>query len=378
MRSTNLNHLERWISPGKVQEISDGMRGWYGPPIAVGVPGAVYATPDGDFVGKVSMGSEATWLDYAEDFVRRMNRRVGIMTRDKRLIASVGFQSISDIINAVTSNQYRQQMDIYKVGVTGAANSTNTLWYSGSTPQAGGNASAAAAGRAPTSSTTGAVNWLVNGSTWTGAANLYITSAFATSSVASNTLMMYDRLFDVAKTMSSTGTESVTGTLTRYNNTSTSTDPQYAAGNFLFVEVGTAALGSGAHNWTLTTYKNQANSSQTAPDLTGNSAGIAQRIDHPAGQWFMPLAAGDTGISALTQMKCSASITASGGLNFVIGRPLIWMPTLQANQMYVMDGINTTFSLVRVIDSACLAFLEVTKPSTSAATYNASILTAAG
>lgn len=377
MRSTHSDRLERYLGPATVERISKGMQGWYGPKIAVSVPGNVWATPDGDFVGEVRWGSEVTWMDYARDFARRLNAAARAMTKEHRLQLGVGgFTSVSDIINNATVNGYRQDLWYQKVGVTGVANATSSLWYSGNLPQAGGNASAASAGRACTSSTTGAANALINGSTWTGSARAFITTAYVVSS-AQNTLLAYDRLFDVAKTMSSTTTESVTGVPTRYTST-TSTDPDYVAGNFLFVEVGTANMGATGHNWTVCTYKDEGGNSSTLPSLTGNSGCIAQRIDHPTNQWFAPLEAGDAGIKALTQMQCSASVTASGGLNFVIGHPLVWVPTIAANQCYVYDGINTSFNMVRVFDNACISFLEVNKPATTATTYNGSLTIVSG
>jgi hypothetical protein len=100
--------------------------------------------------------------------------------------------------------------------------------------------------------------------------------------------------------MSSSGTESVTGTPSRYINSSASAD-DYIGGNFLFVEV-FAALSATAHNWTTCLYNNQANSGATLPSLTGNSSAIIDRLDHPTGQWFAPLASGDIGVASLTQM----------------------------------------------------------------------------
>lgn len=53
MRSTHSQQLERWLGHANVDHLSRSMRNWYGPPIAVhGVPGCVYATGDGDFIGE--------------------------------------------------------------------------------------------------------------------------------------------------------------------------------------------------------------------------------------------------------------------------------------------------------------------------------------
>ena len=149
------------------------------------------------------------------------------------------------------------------------------------------------------------------------------------------------------------------------------TDPDYIGGNFLFVEVGGTALAATAHNWTVCTYLDQANAASTMPSLTGNSSAIVRRLDHPVGQWFAPLATGDVGIKALTQMQCSAAVL-TGVINFVIGHPIAFMPCPAANLVCVTDGINTAFNLARVFDNAALAFLEITKPATTATNYTGS------
>ncbi len=46
--------------------------------------------------------------------------------------------------------------------------------------------------------------------------------------------------------------------------------------------------------------------------------------------------------------------------------------------MVVIDGINSAFNLARIFDDAALAFLEVSKPTTAAATYTGSFSTVAG
>lgn len=69
----------------------------------------------------------------------------------------------------------------------------------------------------------------------------------------------------------------------------------------------------------------------------------------------MPLASGDTGVKALTQMQCSASVT--GTLNFVVGHPLAWMMAPQLYLPGVMDGVIGPFNMPRIFDNAALALL---------------------
>lgn len=206
---------------------------------------------------------------------------------------------------------------------------------------------------------------------------MHFVAGFPLATVAGNNLLLYDRIFHVAKTVNSSATEAVTGVPTRYQS-STPSNMAYAGGNFIFLEVGGTQLAATAHNHTVYQYKNQAGTAtQTIPSMVGNSAAIIWRLDHPTNSFFMPLASGDTGIMALSQMQHSAAI-ATGVLQAVIGHPIVWMPCPIANLVCVIDGINTAFNLVRVFDGACLAFLEVSKPSTTATSYLGTFTTVAG
>lgn len=359
---THAQRLERWIGAPAAERISAGMKDWYGPPIAVGgVPGNVWALKGGDIRGRIGAGQFGNAFEWG---VSRLSAALRTHNRRLRSQCNAGFASYADLIAEASAGKAR---DIFwqKAGATGVVAVTNSLWTLGNQPAAGANASNAPGGTVPTGATTGAVYGLDAVS----ADTRHFVSAAVVASVAGNTLMMYDRLFAVNKTMASTATESVTGVPTRYQS-STATDPDYAGGNFAFVEVGGTALAATAHNWTVCQYRNQAGTDAISfPSMTGNSGAIVRRLDHPTSSWFMPLASGDTGVMDLAQMQCSASV-ATGVINFVIGHPLVWMPCPVANLACTQDGLNTAFSLVRVFDDAALAFLEVSKPATTATTYN--------
>jgi hypothetical protein len=368
-RHTHADRLDRWLGAAQTARVSAAMRDWYGPPIALqGVPGSVWATRGGDFIGHVDAGHFGSAYDRAEDAVRRAarhgRRRVARWAAAQLCQANAGFASLSDLI-AESSGGKRREIAWQKVGPTGVVAVTSTLWRVGNQPAAGSAPSAAPGGRAPTGATTGAQYGLDAVS----ADTRHFVSASVIASVAGNTQLMYDRLFDVLKTMNSTATESVTGVPTRYQS-STATAQDYAGGNFAFVEVGGTALAATAHNWTVCQYRNQAGTdAQSFPSMTGNSGAIVDRLDHPVSSWFMPLATGDTGVMDLAQMQCSAAV-ATGVINFVIGHPLAWLPCPIANLACEVDGLNTAFNLVRVFDDAAIAFLEVSKPATTATTYN--------
>lgn len=374
--STHSQRLERWLGAETVAKVSNDMRDWYGPPIALhGVPGAVYARGGGDFVGEIRGGWEATAFDRARDLMKRLQRAARIATGpEARSQLNTGFGSLSALINSATQGK-RYEFQFQKVGPTGVANVTSTLWRLGNQPAAGTTPSAAPGGNATTSATVGAFSY----TNPTGGDTLSFVAGFPMGTVAGNTLLLYDRIFHVAKTMNSNATEAVTGVPTRYQNqTGGSGNPDYIGGNFLFVEVGGTALAATAHNWTVCQYTNQGGTAgQAVPSLTGNSAAIIDRLDHPVNQWFAPLASGDTGIKALTQMQCSAAV-ATGLINFVMGHPIAWMPCPIATLVCTVDGINSAFNLARIFDNACLAFLEVVKPSTTATTYTGSFTAVAG
>lgn len=370
MQHTHSDRLERWLGAEKVAHVSAAMRDWYGPPIALhGVPGNVMAAKGGDFVGKITRGAEASALDrLAEIEVQERRRRWARMARAKRALGAIA--SYDEAI-AAGFGSGRREFPFLKAGTTGVVAATNTLWFVGSQPAAGAAAAAAPGGTVPTDATTGAFAF-DNPSVGT----QHFVFGHPIASVAANTLLLYDRLFSVTKTMNSTATEAVTGVPTRYQSTTQGADNS-AEGNFLFIECRTA-LPATAHNWTTCLYEDQSgNAGATLPSVTGNSSNIVNRLDQPAGTWFCPLASGDTGISDLEQMQCSAAV-ASGAIDFTIGHPIAFMPCGIANFVCEKDGLTTSFNLKRIFDDACLAFLEICKSATTATTYTGTFVTLRG
>jgi hypothetical protein len=367
--SIHAGRLERWLGPGEAEHISRAMQGWYGPPIAVAnVPGRVVAHGDGDFGGVLREGRFSRLIDRSIERTAMTIRRA-VRRQQGKLPA--GFSSLSDLISEATAGAKRREFLFNKVGPTGVVGVTSSLWGLGPSPAAGAAGSVAPGGRAPTSATVGAFGF----TNPTGGDTQHFVTGYPCASLQ-NTLLLYDRIFDVAKTMNATTVEAVTGVPTRYQN-ATASAADYIGGNFLFVEVDATQLAATAHNWTTCLYLDQASASSTLPSLTGNSAAIVRRLDHPANQWYAPLETGDVGVKALTQMQCSA-LVATGLINFVIGHPIAWMPCPLPNFVCVTDGINSAFNLARIMDSAALAFLEVAKPATTATTYTGSFTSVAG
>jgi hypothetical protein len=374
-RSTHSERIERFLGPDQVARLRHAMmhgggpgKPWYWKPIYLAdVPGNVWIGADGDFHGSLPtfVGCVASGLETLTERARRIWRETGRQAHQP--MAAVGFASISDAL-ARASQGFIQYPGgaINKVGPTGVTAVTSTLWRVGNSPAGGAAGAAAPGGTAHTSANTGALGYANPAS-----GTMHLTGADFVASVVNMALLLYDRLFSVAKQMDTTATQAVTGVPTRYQST-TALDADYIGGNFGFIEVGGTALAATAHNWTTCLYTDQANASSTLPSVTGNSAAIVDRLDQPASTWFTPLASGDVGIKAWTQMQMSATVVP-GIINFCIGHPLGFMAFPLANLWMPFDWLTNKDQAPRVFDNACLAMLEVTKGAATVTTYNGRI-----
>ena len=370
-RAIHSGRLERWLGADKIERLSNNFRHgggvnvpWYGPPVNLtDVPGNVWVTGDGDFIGDFHRGFAASAADSMADHVRALWRQAG------KPIYAVGFTGIADFIQRQAGG-YRQFLgagQIAKNGPTGTANTASSLWLQGTNPAAGGVSSAAPGGRALTKATAGTMGFQNPSS-----GNLYLSGADLTCTVQNNSLMIYDRLFDVAKIVTITTAETVTGVPTRFSSTTT-TSLDYISGNFVFIEVVVANLGAGAHNHTNLTYTNQAG---TTGLVAANIAGIASQpqpnFDMPANTWFAPLLAGDTGVREITSIQLSAS-TVSGGLQYVIAHPIGICMFPHIAGLIPFDWITLKNPAPYIPNDAALALFEFPKPSTTATNYSGSI-----
>lgn len=357
----NRTRIERWLGVQRANDLSralaggDGAPKWYGRPISIlDMPGGVKIDSDGDFRGTFTRGYFANAMDSLEAALK-------CAARAPHGQLNAGFTSISDALSRA-SQGFSQRRQFNKAGSTGVTAVTSSLWRSGTQPASGAAPAAAPGGTAYTSASTGALAFANPAS-----GTLHLVGADVAASVVSNSLLVYDLLFGVNKTMNSTATEAVTGVPTRYQST-TDTAEDYIGGNFGFIQVGGTALPATAHNWTTCTYTDQANAASTLPSVTGNASAIVDRLDQPVNQWFVPLATGDVGIKAWTQMQCSAAV-ATGVIWFMIGHPLGFMSFPVANMTFPFDWLTNRDQAPRVFDNACIAFLEPLKPSTATTTY---------
>lgn len=370
-RSVSASRLERWLGKEEVERISLSMRDWYGPPIAVsGVPGAVYAHKGGDFRGVFRAGYEATAYDYIADGLGRLKRGWRRAPRRQQLVMGTGFTGLTDL---VSESEHGKEL-VFPFSKTHntppIAGRSASMWRTSALPPQAGASPAAPGGEAPTDATTGAFlfNNPVSGDT------RHIVRASFRANVT-NTLLLYDRIFHVQKTASSTATEAVTGVPTRYQSTTQGAQDS-AEGNFLFVEAG-GTIGATAHNWTVCLYEDQSgNVGSTLPSLAGNTNTAQEDFDHPLNQWFAPLAEGDSGIKDLEQMQCSASVT--GVISFVIGHPIAWMPIPLVNVVDNFNHLLSSLKLTRIFDDAALAFINAVPPAASSTTFIGSFTTVDG
>jgi hypothetical protein len=368
MKSTNASHLERWLGRDQVETISRSMRGFYGPPIAMsGVPGEVYATGDGDFIGECRAGYEVTARDRARDIVNRFKYRLRHARRDQRAQLNAGFASLGALL---TAGQYGKSQTIYFEKVQAALSAvggTGSVWNSGNTPVGGSVTSGAVpGGTVYDGSTLGSAEFTpaISGD------YTYFAEARINDTIAGNNWLLYDRLWGCAYTTISTSGQFSTGVPTRYTST-TPGAADYAGGNFAFVEVSTA-LDATAHNWTACTYTNQAGTTgKVFPDQVGVASAVLTRVDHSGSNFFLPLASGDSGMTALTYQQASATVT--GSVNFVMGHPIAFMPCPVAVFACVSDGLISAMNLVRVFDTACLSLLSLFQATTAAHTMRGTV-----
>lgn len=366
-RATNSSRLERWLGTESVEHLSQSVRGWYGPPIAVaGVPGSVWACGDGDFRGPIACGQYSHALDFAQQRLKRVFRDV---SRAQSRTLNMGFSSLPDLISEA-SNGKRLIFPFSKAPGNlphEIAGNCVSLWRSGTQPAAAGAPiTLPPDGNALDSSSAGSFKF----TNPTSPETQHFLGGYPVMSSDSNTLLIYDRLFHVAKTMNDTTAEPMTGVPTRYQS-QTSTDADYIGGNFLFMEINGQLPGGGVnHNWTVCTYTDQDGNASTLPSvvISNSNDQEAMILDMPLRTWFAPLAGGDVGVKALTQMQCSVAI-ATGSITFAIGHPIAFMPCPIANVVCQADGINSAFNLVRILDNACLAILALNRPGTTTTTY---------
>ena len=352
--------LERWLGKDLVDQISESMKDWYGPPIPIfNVPGKVYATKGGDFCGPLKGGYFASLADFTEQRAKRILRNI---VRRQTATLNAGFSSLSDLISEATTGGKSQMLQFTKAGGAGIVGRSNSLFNLGPWPAAGGTGGTTGTGRACTRTTTGALSQ----ANAAGGDQLHITTTTVQASVAGQMLLLYDRLWDMTHTMTVDPRSCDAANVpTRYQTAA------LAPGNFFSGEV-TTVLPAATPTITLD-YVDQDGNNVTGPALsTIYSAAAVNTIPFTAPSWFYPLDPADTGLRSLQNSANAINLSAamaSGVVTWFIGHPLMFVPMPLANTPVIIDGINSAFNLSRVYDDACLCFLELSKGATTATNW---------
>jgi hypothetical protein len=367
LKFTHADRLERWLGKEQVDLYSNMMKDWYGPPIPLaGVPGSVYVTKGGDFVGPIRGGGFANLIDFAEQRQRRILRNWFDKNRNQ---LNAGFASLSDLISEATAGG-KAQVLVYNKAATTATTVGNAFscFNVGNLPAASGIGGTSGTGRACTRTTTGALiqanataGDTLHLTTWTGLAS------------AISSLMLADRLWDMTYNHATATTTAVDGVNrpTRYQTA------VLAPGNFISGEI-TTALSATAHNLTVTYVDQDGNTAEAAAAYAAPVSAVVGRSPTVAGQWFVPLNSPDTGARYITNIAQSTITSVTGVTSWFIAHPLALMPNPVANVPFVLDGINSAFNLQRIYDDACLFFYTPMIATAGSITYTGTIQVVSG
>lgn len=268
-------------------------------------------------------------------------------------MAGGGFNDLSDLIAEATGGSgnagtiKQQTIPFSNIG-TLATTGAEDHWYLQGMPGSGATpANLSAGGTVPTRTTPGALKQDNAGAGDT----LHIVSAVAVAAGNSGILVVYDRLWHAATTMNSTALQTTTGAPTRYTGAA-------SKGNVIIPVVRTT-LTAIAHNNTIGYVDDAGNASETSLFAGASSTANANRVDYGnVNMWFHPLNAGDLGVREVDSYQSSALI-AAGQLDIVLARPLVIIPLPASFQPGVLDGVNSMYNLVRILDDAALNFLTL-------------------
>jgi hypothetical protein len=330
-RSAHEQRLERWLGVELLEKIRASNHYW--PVPILNVPGDLFAYQD-DIIGTIKGG---------------------------------GFSSLSDLISEATTGGKLQIVHFTKAGTTGVAGVMNSLARVGPNPAGVLTAAVFPAGESPTKAAPAGLGIGFNNAA--GGDTLHLTTAFATCSIASQLLLLYDRFYQGNHDIS-VDPRTVTGTPTRYQSTA-------AKGCFASCEVSTA-LGAGTPTYEITYVDQDGNAAEAATSLlTIAGSAIVNRFPFATPDWNFRLNAGDNGVRALTNLNLSAAST--GNLNVFLGKPLAWIPMpAQTYTPVILDGINSAFNLVQITDDACLCLLELFKSATTATNWTGAFYLVSG
>ena len=282
----------------------------------------------------------------------------------------MGFNSIDDLINEITTNGKTVRTDFNKI--TGASAFVAGRWYDfsglGGFPVA--NAFAGTSLAWTTCNETAGNGTQIFGLPHSGNVSpdtkhgINVSAISAVATAVPSQLMLIDlQGYWPGITNNSATAQTLTGTPTlRYAN---------GAGCRLFW-VQTATNGSTAQNISLS-YTDQGGTGGNALPVTVSmtASTIAGHISHSgtgANNYgpFLPLASGDSGVQNVASVTFSAANTGTGAL--CLGRPLLTLPLTTAGVAAERDLVNQLPSMPRIMDGACLVWLYFAGANTAVST----------
>lgn len=252
-----------------------------------------------------------------------------------------GFNNFDQTIDAQTVQGKGQPYVGNKASITTVANSLWSLWTAAGEPGPGTFGGTALAARAVTSSTTGAIPF-TNPTT---PDTLHMFSAWLVSTVAAGTFYLVDRLLDYP------GISCTSTTLQTMDNTVTIPRYTTGAGVRMFAEV-TTTLGATPQTLTIN-YLDQGGAAGVAT-LAPVASSAATRV--PQLGFFIPLAAGDSGVRSITSVQFGGSMGA-GVLNLTLCRPYFVVPSTQVSFPFLLNLVTSFPLLHQVVDNAALMWL---------------------
>lgn len=285
----------------------------------------------------------------------------------------MGFASNDALINALTVNGTYSQYNWNKQ--TPGSAYTAGRWYDLSqlagSPVANAYTGTALAAQVPTESTGFGMPHGGNVSTLTKHI-LNISAVTAVATGVPSTLLLVDMCLyypQIAMNSATRQTLDNTNTLTRYTN---------GVGLRSFLAISTV-VGTGAHNIdntasTGTAYTNTAATVKEHPGtIACTASAIVTHLTHSGSVAnnvgpFLPLAAGDVGITNYTHFKLTAAPASSGKAALVICKPLVSIPLTTTSVGVERDLLNQIPSMPRVMDGACLTWLLFTGAAVASST----------
>jgi hypothetical protein len=310
--------------------------------------------------------AERAWR-YAQ---RRHRAKPLSFVRDPELGAITGL----DGIIAARGLGKGEDRIVNKNVLTTVVNAWSSLWRVGGLPTAG-TYTAIPGGSAPTRSTNGA--WSYGLTDPTGGDKKYLLGVGYTCTQIIQMLLVHDLLIEAGNiAMSTTGTKTITSTaLTRYTN----------GKGVMVCGVVTTAFGTGIGAWNLLSYTDQdGNTGQVGQVCNSAASTIVERTvpnSAPFLGTYIPLAAGDYGLRAISTMTVGTAHTA-GLMALEVTFPLMWIPGIIANVWVEKPAPEKLLGMQELVTTGggvlgCLSGYVLTG-ATSLGTFQASLITCAG